>query len=65
MAKVNIELPQGVKSAEELEKLLATFQKQRITSKARDKGVQLATKALREKYADEYKSLVTKLTPKS
>ena len=60
MAKVNIELPTGVESAEQLQKLLDTFVKQRVTSKARDKAVQQATKELKNKYGTEFKALVEK-----
>jgi len=61
--KVQVKLPDGV-SAAEFEKLFATWQKQRVSTKERDAAVRAATKDLIAKYKTEYDALLAKYTPK-
>ncbi len=65
MAKAEIELPPGVESAEQLQVLLNTFVKQRITSKVRDTAVNAARKTLIELHRTEYDKLVASNMPKT
>jgi endonuclease III len=62
LAKASVEVPEVLKgkSPEEIQKLFDTFVKTRISTKAHDKAVQLATKDLKTKYATEYKASVEK-----
>jgi len=61
--EVKIQVPSGM-TKEQVTQLFATFTKQRIETKARDKAIAQATKDLRTKYSDEYKALVTRYMPK-
>jgi len=61
---VQIELPQGVASKEEFDKLLATFVKQRISGKARDKAIRDAQKKLIAAHKAEYDGYVAAGMPK-
>jgi hypothetical protein len=64
MAETKITLPPGM-SKEEFDKLFATFQKQRTSTKGRDKAVREATKHIISKYKSEYDAELAKLMPKA
>jgi len=61
--KITVEVPAGV-SPEDAAKAWAAFQKQKMTTKARDLAVRKATKALVDKYRPEYDKLVAGFMPK-
>ena len=63
-AKVEIELPEGVESKEALDKLFATFMKQRVSGKSRDKAIRTAMKSLIDAHKAEYDRLVATNMPK-
>ena len=52
-----IEIPEGT-SAEQVKKLIGTFFTARDQGQKRDKAIQEATKALRKRYAPEYKVIL-------
>jgi len=64
MAETKITLPPGM-SKEEFEKLFNTFQKQRVSTKARDKAVQEATKKVVAAHKAEYDGYLATLMPKA
>jgi len=63
MAEVKVTLPAGM-TKEEFDKLFGTFQKSRLSTKARDKAVRSATKDLISAHKSEYDGLVAKYSPK-
>ena len=62
--KVEVELPEGIDSKESLDKLFATFMKQRVSGKSRDKAIRTATKTLITNHKPEYDKLVATNMPK-
>lgn len=63
MPKTEVELPEGMSPAD-FNKLFGTWQKQRISGKARDKAVRSAIKDLIEAHKPQYDTLVDKYMPK-
>ena len=59
-----VPIPEGM-TQEEFMKAFASFQKQRITGKARDMAIRGAMKQLIANHKVEYDGLVAKLSPKS
>ncbi len=64
MAETKITLPPGM-SKEEFDKLFATFQKQRTSTKGRDKAIREATKRVINAHKAEYDAELAKLMPKA
>ena len=62
MAETRIVVPEGM-TADQFQKLVATFVKGRQTGQVKGKAQASAMKDLRNKYAEEYASLVKKYTP--
>ena len=56
-ATVEMEVPEGM-SAEQFKNLTSTFLKQKDLGRKRDIAIQKATKALREKYPSDYKTIL-------
>ena len=62
MANVPITVPDGM-TADQFQKLVATFVKSRQTGQVKGKAQAAAMKDLRTKYAQEYEDLVKKHSP--
>ena len=63
MADVKINVPAGM-TEEQVKDLFASFVKQRVETKARDKAVAQATKDLKAAHKAEYDALLAKYLPK-
>ena len=61
---VQIPVPDGM-TPERLVELVSSYEKRRVQNKSRQDSRKKAEKALREKYADEYKKLVEANSPKA
>lgn len=64
MAKVSIEVPEGM-TAEKLLDLLKSYETRQKTNKLQRENRQKAIKALIEKHPDEYKKLLAQFKPKA